>query len=48
MRGSVLHQDRRVQAIAAVAKELVELRNAWLNSPGLPQPELKKRTLINL
>ncbi len=40
--------DPRVQAIAAAAKDLVEQRDAWLNPPGLPEAELKKRTLTNL
>jgi hypothetical protein len=40
--------DQRVQAIAAAAKALVEWRDAWLNPPGLPEAELKKRTLTNL
>ena len=30
------------------AKELVELRDAWLNPPGLSEKELQKRTLTNL
>jgi hypothetical protein len=40
--------DVRVEAIAAAARELVELRNAWLNPPGASEAELKKRTLTNL
>ncbi|MDZ4718005.1 MAG: DNA methyltransferase [Roseiflexaceae bacterium] len=40
--------DLRVIAIAAAAKRLVELRDAWLNPPGLSDAELKKRTLTNL
>lgn len=40
--------DSRLQAIASAAKELVELRDAWLNPPGLAEAELKKRTLTNL
>ena len=40
--------DPRVQAIAAAAKALVAWRDAWLNPPGLPEAELKKRTLTNL
>jgi type II restriction/modification system DNA methylase subunit YeeA len=40
--------DPRVQAIAAAAKHLVKLRDDWLNSPGLSEAELKKRTLTNL
>jgi len=40
--------DPRVQAIAAVAKELVEKRDRWLNPEGAIEAELKKRTLTNL
>ena len=40
--------DPRVQAIAAAAKELVEMRDRWLNPQGLPEAERKKRTLTNL
>ncbi len=40
--------DPRVQSIAQAAKELVQLRDAWLNPPGAPESELKKRTLTNL
>ena len=40
--------DPRVQAIAAAAADLVALRDAWLNPPGLPEKELQKRTLTNL
>jgi hypothetical protein len=40
--------DARVQAIAAAAKELVELRDAWLNPAGLDEKALSKRTLTNL
>ncbi len=40
--------DRRVQAIAAAAKNLVELRDRWLNPPDTPESELRKRTLTNL
>lgn len=36
------------QAIAQAAKKLVELRDAWLNPPGLTEKELLKRTLTNL
>jgi hypothetical protein len=37
-----------VEAIAEAARELVEKRDNWLNPPGLPEKELKKRTLTNL
>ena len=40
--------DPRVEAIAAAARELVQLRDAWLNPPGASEAELKKRTLTNL
>jgi hypothetical protein len=37
-----------VKAIAKAARELVELRDNWLNPPGMSESELKKRTLTNL
>jgi type II restriction/modification system DNA methylase subunit YeeA len=40
--------DPRVQAIAEAARELVRLRDEWLNPPGLFEAELKQRTLTNL
>lgn len=40
--------DSRVQAIALAAKELVEMRERWLNADNLPEAERKKRTLTNL
>jgi type II restriction/modification system DNA methylase subunit YeeA len=40
--------DSRVKAIADAARELVRLRDAWLNPPGIAPEELKKRTLTNL
>ena len=40
--------DPRVAAIAAAARELVRLRDAWLDPPGASAAELKKRTLTNL
>ena len=40
--------DPRVEAIAAAARQLVVLRDAWLNQPGLSEAELAKRTLTNL
>jgi type II restriction/modification system DNA methylase subunit YeeA len=40
--------DPHLQAIAAAAKRLVELRDNWLNPPGASDAELKKRTLTNL
>jgi type II restriction/modification system DNA methylase subunit YeeA len=40
--------DPRVGAIAQAARELVQLRDAWLNPPGASDAELKKRTLTNL
>ena len=40
--------DPRVKAIAAAAKELVQLRDNWLNPPKASEADLKKRTLTNL
>ncbi|MCB9932172.1 MAG: class I SAM-dependent DNA methyltransferase [Planctomycetes bacterium] len=40
--------DRLVEAIASAAKELNELREGWLNAPGLSPAEARKRTLTNL
>ena len=40
--------DPRVKAIADAARELVRLRDAWLNPPKIEPEELKKRTLTNL
>jgi type II restriction/modification system DNA methylase subunit YeeA len=40
--------DRRVCAIAAAAKDLVEKRDRWINPEGANEAELKKRTLTNL
>jgi type II restriction/modification system DNA methylase subunit YeeA len=40
--------DPRVKAIADAARELVRLRDAWLNPPGIDPRELPKRTLTNL
>ena len=40
--------DPLVQAIAEAARELVTLRENWLNPPGASAAELKKRTLTNL
>lgn len=41
-------QDARVRAIADAARELVRLRDAWLNPPDASEGELKRRTLTNL
>ena len=38
----------QVEAIAAAARRLVELRTNWLNPQGADEAELKKRTLTNL
>lgn len=46
--GKEPQDDPRVQAIAAAAKELVELRDAWLNPSDIFGAELNKRTLTNL
>jgi type II restriction/modification system DNA methylase subunit YeeA len=40
--------DEQREAIAATARELVRLRDGWLNPPGLDPVELGKRTLTNL
>ncbi len=40
--------DPRVEAIAAAARRLVELRDRWLNPEGATEAELKKRTLTAL
>ncbi|HZK66642.1 MAG TPA: type IIL restriction-modification enzyme MmeI, partial [Chloroflexota bacterium] len=40
--------DPRVEAIASAARELVCLRDRWLNPEGTADEELKKRTLTNL
>jgi type II restriction/modification system DNA methylase subunit YeeA len=40
--------DPRVKAIADAARELVRLRDNWLNPPDIAPEELKKRTLTNL
>ncbi len=40
--------DPRVQIIAAAARELVKLREAWLNPPDLPEADLNNRKLTNL
>lgn len=40
--------DPRVETIAAAARDLVKLRDDWLNEPGLSPAETKKRTLTNL
>ncbi len=36
------------EAIAEAARELNELREGWLNLPGMPESQLKRRTLTNL
>jgi type II restriction/modification system DNA methylase subunit YeeA len=41
-------EDGRVEAIAAAARELVQLRDQWLNPPGADPEILKQRTLTNL
>jgi type II restriction/modification system DNA methylase subunit YeeA len=40
--------DPRVRAIADAARELVRLRDAWLNPPGISEADLKDRTLTKL
>ena len=46
--GQEPQDEPRVRAIAQVAKELNDKREAWLNPPGASEAELKKRTLTNL
>ncbi len=41
-------EDPHVKAIADAARELVRLRDAWLNPPDIDPAELKNRTLTNL
>jgi type II restriction/modification system DNA methylase subunit YeeA len=41
-------KDSRVKAIADAARELVRLRDAWLNPPNASEEELKDRTLTKL
>ena len=41
-------ENPQVQAIAAAAQRLVELRTKWINPEGADETELKKRTLTNL
>jgi hypothetical protein len=38
----------RAQAVAAAARELVRLRDEWLNPPGASEDDLKQRTLTKL
>ena len=40
--------DEQREAIAIAARRLVELRDGWLNPPGLSDEELARRTLTNL
>jgi hypothetical protein len=40
--------DEQREVIAGAARELVRLRDGWLNPPGLDPEELSKRTLTNL
>lgn len=46
--GKESQDDPRVQAIGDAAKDLVQLRDAWLNPPNIFGAELDKRTLTNL
>ena len=41
-------EDPRVKAIADAARELVRLRDAWLNPPGIVEADLEDRTLTKL
>jgi type II restriction/modification system DNA methylase subunit YeeA len=40
--------DEQSEAIATAARELVRLRDGWLDPPGLTEAELATRTLTNL
>src|ERR1019366_5608302 len=40
--------EEQRQTIAVLARRLVELRDSWLNPPGLSDDELAPRTLTNL
>lgn len=40
--------DERVEAIGEAARELVEMRDRWLNPEGASEVDLRKRTLTNL
>ena len=40
--------DERRERVGEAARRLVELRDGWLNPPGLDPAELEKRTLTNL
>jgi len=46
--GQEKQDDPRVIAIADAARELVQLRDHWLNPRDLADAEMKKRTLTNL
>jgi type II restriction/modification system DNA methylase subunit YeeA len=46
--GSECQDDPRVQAIAAAARDLVSVRDAWLGGAAYPDLPLEKRTLTNL
>ena len=46
--GTEPKDDPRVEAIAEAAKNLVDLRDRWLNPPNTSEADLKKRTLTNL
>jgi hypothetical protein len=46
--GNEPQDDPKVQAVAEAARELVRLRDEWLNPSGVSETELKQRTLTNL
>ena len=46
--GQEPQDNPHIQSIAQAAKELVEQRDTWLNSPGATELDIKKRTLTNL
>lgn len=46
--GQEMQSDPRVTAISTASRELVQLRDNWLNPPDISDADLKKRTLTNL
>jgi len=46
--GSEPQDSALVQAIADAARELVQMRDIWLNPPEATEDELETRTLTNL
>jgi hypothetical protein len=46
--GTECQDDPRVEAIAAAARDLVSVRDAWLAGAAYPELPMEKRTLTNL